>query len=95
MVNCSCGSVAVIRTSWTPRNPGRRFYSCPIRGSNCKLIGWYDPVMCERSMEIIPSLLRSKNALEYEVKVKNQEIKKLKMYLILCCVVIFLLFIFG
>lgn len=31
MVNCSCGRRAVIRTSWTNINPGRRFYSCPIK----------------------------------------------------------------
>ncbi|GJX91111.1 hypothetical protein Tco_0344437, partial [Tanacetum coccineum] len=26
---CACGLEAVIRTSWTNRNPGRRFYGCP------------------------------------------------------------------
>ncbi|GKA30419.1 zinc finger, GRF-type containing protein [Tanacetum coccineum] len=29
MVHCACGLEAVIRTSWTNRNPGRRFYGCP------------------------------------------------------------------
>ncbi|GJX56917.1 zinc finger, GRF-type containing protein [Tanacetum coccineum] len=29
MVRCACGLEAVIRTSWTNRNPGRRFYGCP------------------------------------------------------------------
>ncbi|GJZ54525.1 hypothetical protein Tco_0609410 [Tanacetum coccineum] len=29
MVRCACGLEAVIRTSWTNRNPGRRFYSYP------------------------------------------------------------------
>ncbi|GJS46013.1 hypothetical protein Tco_0596134, partial [Tanacetum coccineum] len=29
MVRCSCGLKAVIRTSWTNRNPGRRFYGRP------------------------------------------------------------------
>nr|GEV15174.1 zinc finger, GRF-type [Tanacetum cinerariifolium] len=29
MIRCACGLKAVIRTSWTNRNPGRRFYGCP------------------------------------------------------------------
>ncbi|GJR08071.1 hypothetical protein Tco_0790723 [Tanacetum coccineum] len=29
MVRCSSGLQVVIRTSWTNRNPGRRFYGCP------------------------------------------------------------------
>nr|KAJ0193577.1 hypothetical protein LSAT_V11C800404450 [Lactuca sativa] len=29
MVLCFCGNVVVVRTSWTSRNPGRRFYACP------------------------------------------------------------------
>ncbi|GKB44170.1 hypothetical protein Tco_0889112 [Tanacetum coccineum] len=29
MVRCSCGLKDVIRTSWTNRNPGRRFYGRP------------------------------------------------------------------
>ncbi|GKD67507.1 hypothetical protein Tco_1309615 [Tanacetum coccineum] len=28
-VRCACGLEAVIRTSWTNRNPGRCFYGCP------------------------------------------------------------------
>ena len=26
--NCFCGTPAIIRTSWTQANPGRRFYCC-------------------------------------------------------------------
>ena len=26
--NCFCGHPAIIRTSWTQTNPGRRFYCC-------------------------------------------------------------------
>ncbi|PWA56411.1 zinc finger, GRF-type [Artemisia annua] len=57
MVLCACGLQCVVRTSWTNRNPGRRFYSCP-------LIGWVDPLMCDRSLDIIPGLLRNRDALE-------------------------------
>ena len=34
MKRCSCGRIAVIRTSWTDDNPGRRFYSCPFKVKN-------------------------------------------------------------
>ncbi|KAL8232877.1 hypothetical protein R6Q57_002655, partial [Mikania cordata] len=56
----------MLRTSWTSRNPGRRLYGCPEKGSNCKFVGWHDPEMCQRSLEIILGLLRSKNELEIE-----------------------------
>ncbi|KAL8197747.1 hypothetical protein R6Q57_024281 [Mikania cordata] len=64
MVFCGCGKEAVIRTSWTSRNPGRRFYSCPDQGSNCSFITWVDPEMCPRSILIISGLLKSKNEAE-------------------------------
>ncbi|GJQ98806.1 hypothetical protein Tco_0521791 [Tanacetum coccineum] len=31
MVFCSCGRVAVIKTSWTDSNSCHRFYACPIQ----------------------------------------------------------------
>ncbi|KAL8237482.1 hypothetical protein R6Q59_018563 [Mikania micrantha] len=66
MVFCWFGKQAMLTTSWTSRNPGRRFYGCPEKGSNCKFVGWHDPEMCQRSLEIISGLLRSKNELEIE-----------------------------
>ncbi|KAK1440083.1 hypothetical protein QVD17_05908 [Tagetes erecta] len=87
MEYCSCGKLAVLRTSWTPRNPGRRFYGCPDKGSACPFIGWYDPSMCRRSMEIIPGLLRSKNQAEAQAR-------KVKKYLMISWVG-FLLVIIG
>ncbi|PWA89653.1 zinc finger, GRF-type [Artemisia annua] len=64
MVLCACGLQCVVRTSWTNRNPGRRFYSCPTYNSSCPFIGWVDPPMCDRSLDIIPGLLRTRDALE-------------------------------
>ncbi|GKA51631.1 pentatricopeptide repeat superfamily protein, partial [Tanacetum coccineum] len=60
----SCGSVGVIRTSWTSTNPGRRFFGCSKRGTNCGIIDWYDPPMCDRAVQIIPGLLRRINHLQ-------------------------------
>ncbi|GKB93893.1 zinc finger, GRF-type containing protein [Tanacetum coccineum] len=64
-VRCVCGLEAVIRTSWTNQNPGRRFYGCPTCSLTCvNILRWYDPPMCQRSIQIIPWLLRSRNELE-------------------------------
>nr|KAJ0212668.1 hypothetical protein LSAT_V11C400219700 [Lactuca sativa] len=62
MVLYFCGNVAVVQTSWTSQNPGRRFYACPKMGSTCGFLGWVDPPMCQRSTFIIPGLLRTMNS---------------------------------
>nr|KAJ0206247.1 hypothetical protein LSAT_V11C500249780 [Lactuca sativa] len=86
MVLCFCGKMAIIRTSWTDKNPGRRFCGCPTEGSKCRFIGWYDGPMCERSNAIIPGLLRTIN------KVKAHT-TRLKIYL-LCSWIFFVYVLF-
>ncbi|PWA56774.1 zinc finger, GRF-type [Artemisia annua] len=82
MVKCPrCHSVAVIKTSWTNRNPGRRFYGCPQMDCN-RFIDWLDPEMCQRSVVIIPGLLRSLNNHQAMVQDLEQERSRLKKYLI-------------
>ncbi|KAJ9544004.1 hypothetical protein OSB04_023711 [Centaurea solstitialis] len=41
---CLCGDPLVLKTSWTHRNPGRRFFSCPNYGTSheCKKFKWMD-----------------------------------------------------
>ncbi|GKE67187.1 hypothetical protein Tco_1521348 [Tanacetum coccineum] len=65
MVHCVCGLEAVIRTSWTNQNPCRRLYGCPTLSLTCvNFLKWYYPPMCQRFVQIIPELLRSRNELE-------------------------------
>ncbi|GJS18237.1 hypothetical protein Tco_0412709 [Tanacetum coccineum] len=65
MVRCACGLKAVIRTSWTNQNPVCYFYGCPTLSPTCvNFIRWFDPPMCQRSVQIIPWLLRSHYELE-------------------------------
>ncbi|GJY78237.1 reverse transcriptase domain, reverse transcriptase zinc-binding domain protein [Tanacetum coccineum] len=64
MVICKCGKTEKIKTSWTSRNLGRRFYRCP----NCGFIGWIDPLMCYRAVDVIPGLFKAKNELEEDLK---------------------------
>ncbi|PWA59384.1 zinc finger, GRF-type [Artemisia annua] len=44
MVVCTCGKPDVVKTSWTNRNPGRRFFGCPTID--------VDPRLCPRSEHI-------------------------------------------
>ncbi|GKE43986.1 hypothetical protein Tco_1471270 [Tanacetum coccineum] len=65
MVRCSCGLQAVIRKSWTNRNPGRWFHGCPTFSPTCiNLLWWFDPPMFQMTVQIILGLLRSRNDLE-------------------------------
>ncbi|PWA65658.1 zinc finger, GRF-type [Artemisia annua] len=68
MVLCGCSNVAIIKTSWTDRDPGRWFFYCPNVGSECGTFGWIDPPMGKRAIKIIPSLLRARNALEEDIE---------------------------
>ncbi|GJZ63053.1 zinc finger, GRF-type containing protein [Tanacetum coccineum] len=84
MVRCACGLEAVIRTSWTNRNPGRRFYGCPTLSPTCvNFLRWYDPPMCQRSVQIIPGLLRSRNELEEILAMVEEKRRKLLKFLII------------
>ncbi|XP_057803108.1 uncharacterized protein LOC131018399 [Salvia miltiorrhiza] len=53
---------AVIMTSWTDENPGRRFYGCRNwKTKNCGLFDWIDEPMTERAKDIINELKIMKN----------------------------------
>ncbi|KAI7729247.1 hypothetical protein M8C21_026460, partial [Ambrosia artemisiifolia] len=81
---------AILKTSWTNDNPGRRFYSCPLENNACRYFKWFDPPMCLRSTKIIPGLLRSKNNLEEQVTSLKDEIRRKNK--IIWCLVIALIF---
>nr|GMC84882.1 zinc finger, GRF-type [Ipomoea batatas] len=96
---CQCGNQLVIQTSWTNRNPGRRFWKCYESGRNrCGFFEWADPPMCERSTSIIPGLLKRINK-------DKEEIQKLKAMLEVaskekdlkskCCCKIKIVLVFG
>ncbi|GKD06639.1 zinc finger, GRF-type containing protein [Tanacetum coccineum] len=87
MVHCACGLEAVLRTSWTNRNPGRRLYGCPILSPTCvNFLRWFDP-MYQRSVQIIPGLLRSRNELEEILAMVEEKRRKLLKFHIISWVV--------
>ncbi|GJY47235.1 hypothetical protein Tco_0436298 [Tanacetum coccineum] len=81
---CACGLEDVIRTSWTNRNPSRRFYGCPtLSPTYVNFLRWYDPPMCQRSVQIIPGLLRSRNELKEILAMVEEKRRKLLKFLII------------
>ncbi|GJR17590.1 zinc finger, GRF-type containing protein [Tanacetum coccineum] len=88
MVRCACGLEAVIRTSWTNRNPSRRFYGCPTLSPTCvNFLRWFDPPMRQRSVQIIPGLLRSCNEPEEILAMVEEKRRKLLKFFIISWVV--------
>uniref|UniRef100_A0A5B7ACY3 GRF-type domain-containing protein n=1 Tax=Davidia involucrata TaxID=16924 RepID=A0A5B7ACY3_DAVIN len=77
---CHCGKRAIIRTSWTDLNPGRRFHGCEKSGdhSGCGFFNWYDPPICNRARQVIPGLLRSMTRLEIEVSRLQNQVSRLR-----------------
>nr|GEU76540.1 putative nucleotidyltransferase, ribonuclease H [Tanacetum cinerariifolium] len=63
-----CSSDAMFVDCFVPHIPGdeelqigRRFYDCPTLSPTCvNFLRWYDPPMCQRSVQIIPGLLRAR-----------------------------------
>ncbi|GJZ46333.1 zinc finger, GRF-type containing protein [Tanacetum coccineum] len=83
MVIRGCGNKAKIKTSWTDRNPGRRFYGCRMEATNYGFFGWVDPPMCERSLDVLEEDIEDHVLMLRE---KEQMITKLRKYLVVACV---------
>ncbi|KAH7846465.1 hypothetical protein Vadar_014296 [Vaccinium darrowii] len=70
-----CGNRRELHTSWTAVNPGRRFVACP--NDKCMDFAWFDPPMCERSVQINLGLLRMRNNMEKELLMRKKKEKML------------------
>ena len=57
-------------------------------------IDWFDPEMCQRSVVIIPGLLRSLNRHQAQLQEIEQERSRLKKYLIVTWVLVFVFVMF-
>ncbi|KAB1215754.1 hypothetical protein CJ030_MR4G020416 [Morella rubra] len=81
-VLCYCGIEAKMRTSWTEKNPGRRFFGCLRYGlvmgpRCCEFFEWVDPPKCKRSSQVIPGLKRKIKMLEAQLEVQRAREKRL------------------
>nr|XP_023923850.1 uncharacterized protein LOC112035258 [Quercus suber] len=66
---CYCDEKPVLVVSWTPDNPGRRFYGYPNYwvGRKCKFFQWRDDEICDRGKVLIPEQRQRIIRLEAEV----------------------------
>ncbi|KAH7858819.1 hypothetical protein Vadar_028383 [Vaccinium darrowii] len=70
-----CKGRLIRGTSWTDRNPGRRYVKCP--NIVCDDFLWIDPPICAREKQIIPGLLRRINKAESEIEATKVNERKL------------------
>ncbi|KAL1831395.1 hypothetical protein DCAR_0728807 [Daucus carota subsp. sativus] len=82
---CSCGMVAVQRTSWTDNNYARRFLGCVYGAKGCNYFRWVDPPSCPNCCHVIPGLLRKIEVCEEKVIKLEHDKKKLKKW----CLIVF------
>ncbi|XP_027170232.1 uncharacterized protein LOC113770076 [Coffea eugenioides] len=72
---CGCGLSTIVKTSWTPQNPGQRYAEC-LLAQGCEYSKWIDEEMCLRLVEIIPELLRRINQMEKQLKNAEESAQK-------------------
>lgn len=73
---CLCGKITKMATSWTSRNPGRRYAVCA--DGSCDFWDWIDGEMCRRSTEVIPGLLKRINTTEQQRDEMEDVLRKLE-----------------
>ncbi|KAL4556122.1 hypothetical protein LXL04_038765 [Taraxacum kok-saghyz] len=93
MVMCRCGSEETRTTSWSDINPGRQFWRCSRPSMSCGFVGWIDPPMCPRAVQVIPGLLRAMNMLEERERLAHEDALKMKK-LLFCSWFLFLFYFF-
>ncbi|XP_050215892.1 uncharacterized protein LOC126666995 [Mercurialis annua] len=56
--NCRVSRIAPLYTSWTEKNPGRRFYGCVnYKNGGCNFFEWHDKEMTGRAQHVINNLI--------------------------------------
>ncbi|WOH07238.1 hypothetical protein DCAR_0626667 [Daucus carota subsp. sativus] len=79
--HCNCNKYAVVHTSWTDTNGGRRFAHCP--DFECDYFRWVDAPLCTRARIIIPGLTRRIDMLEGEMRTLeaiNNKVEKMNTW---------------
>ncbi|KAI3701348.1 hypothetical protein L2E82_27119 [Cichorium intybus] len=84
MVECDCGSAAIIRTSQTKRNPGRAYYACPKMGARNGFIGWVDEEKLHSKAEIENRYLK-----ELEKENRNLKICLICSWVLFVCILLY------
>ncbi|KAM3395803.1 hypothetical protein P3S68_004809 [Capsicum galapagoense] len=63
---CKCGHEALLKTSWTQQNLGRRFFTCKIskKLGGCDYFDWYEERRSSQANRVIWGLLNKVKASE-------------------------------
>lgn len=82
-IKCNCGLPVGRRTSWTERNPGRRFMSCKFyepesEWRGCNFFKWVDEDMTEWQRHLSNKLILEKKLLELQLTTSQAEVKELE-----------------
>jgi len=80
---CYCGMKTYLRTSWTDKNPGRRFFGCAQygKGQHCKYFEWFEPRLCERGGKLVFELRVRIKSMEDERRKQAKKEKRLNVLL--------------
>ncbi|XP_050231275.1 uncharacterized protein LOC126680234 [Mercurialis annua] len=83
--NCYCNQPAVLKTAWTTKNPGRRFFGCHgyQSGDGCDYFDWLDQPLPHRTKSLLFGLLEKVDKQEIENKNKAWKWNSLKFFLVL------------
>ncbi|KAL2942857.1 DNA topoisomerase 3-alpha [Bienertia sinuspersici] len=81
-LKCNCGIPVGKRTSWTERNPGRRFLCCKFyepesEWRGCNYFMWLDEDITEWQRNVTNKLVLEKKLLELQLNTCQTELKEL------------------
>ncbi|KAK1362801.1 GRF-type domain-containing protein [Heracleum sosnowskyi] len=76
---CDCGLRARMYTSWSLKNPGRRFYTCSQTSDiRCDYFEWYDGGFEGRHGEVITHLNSRRIYLKAKIELLEEKIVQLE-----------------
>ncbi|KAL2898770.1 DNA topoisomerase 3-alpha [Bienertia sinuspersici] len=82
-IKCYCGLPIGRRTSWTDRNPGRKFMCCKFyepetEWRGCNFFNWIDEDMTEWQRNVIDKLVLEMKLVEAQLDAAHNEVKELQ-----------------
>ncbi|KAK1403056.1 GRF-type domain-containing protein [Heracleum sosnowskyi] len=72
--HCFCERRARLCTSWTLKNPGRRFFTTPKENNGCHFFQWFEEEFCGRSLDVITHLNHKRIYLEEKLKLVKENL---------------------
>ncbi|XP_021768549.1 uncharacterized protein At4g04775-like [Chenopodium quinoa] len=76
---CNCGIPPKLETSWTTKNPGRRFLACKFYDAasgrrGCKFFKWIDEEILEWQRVVTNQLVLDKKLMKNEIALLKQQV---------------------